>query len=129
MPHTGTLPLFPTNADREPELLELILAALEATRRIPPFRPRTGLAEHFNRDNLADFYLEEISGGWAANIVFRHVPPGQPNTLGTPDDRPHASARDAFLEGASILCGIVTGSPELPFTLAGDDLVVTAFGA
>ena len=108
-------------------LLQTVLDALRATGRIPPERPQLDLPDHFHRDNLLDFYLEQSGDGWAANISFRHIPPGGPDTLGTPDAFP-LPEQQAFLAGAALVCEIVTGSPELPFFLAGDKLIVVSHG-
>jgi hypothetical protein len=106
--------------------LDLVLTALQASGRIPPQRPETGLPDHFNRDNLDSLYLEEHPGGWVANIAFQNVPPWAPDTVGTPDACPFPSKDEALLAGARIVSQIVTGSAELPFLVANGNLI--AFG-
>lgn len=104
-------------------LCDFVMTALRATRRFPC----PGLPAYFNRDNVMNLYLEEHPGGWVANLAFRHVPPGLPNTIGTPDAHPFPSERLAFLAGAGMLCGLVTGSEELPFMVVGNQLIVAAY--
>lgn len=101
----------------------LVMAALHAKGRIPCPAPQSDLPPHFDREDIVGFYLEKHPGGWVPNIGFRNVPPGLPNTVGTPDAEPFATESDAFLAGAELLCRIVTGSEELPFFVAGDKLI------
>ncbi len=112
---------------KDTDLLQLVLAALVATHRIPAEAPRIGLPDYYHRDNLLDFYLEQKGGKWVGNSGFQNVPSGEPDVIGTPEARPFNTATEAFLAGASILCDIVTGSPELPFFLAGDKLMCAAW--
>ncbi|WP_144389879.1 hypothetical protein [Phaeobacter sp. 22II1-1F12B] len=109
-----------------PTMLRMVTDALHASGLVPPSRPETGLPPYYNRENISDFYLEKHSGGWVANIVFRHVPPGIGNMLGSPDAHPYKDRRDAFLHGATLLSLIITGSPDLPFIVAEDTII--AFG-
>jgi hypothetical protein len=109
-----------------PDLLALVLSALEAKNRIPEYRPTLSLPSHFNRDTICEFYLERKPGGWVGNVAFKNVPAGTPDVIGTPEAFPFQTEADAFLAGASIICEIVTGSPELPFFLAGDKLICVA---
>lgn len=104
-------------------MLKMVTDALHASGLVPPSWPETVLPPYYNRDNISDFYLEKHSGGWVANIVFRHVPPGIGNMLGSPDAHPYACRRDAFLHGATLLSLIITGSQELPFIVAGDTVI------
>lgn len=104
-------------------LLEIVMSALEATWRIPDEAPRTGFPSGFHRDALRAFTIDRVKGGYVANIEF-DVAPGEPNTIGTPDARPLPTHKDAFLAGAVIVCQIVTGSPELPFFVLGDEIVI-----
>ncbi|MDT0684522.1 hypothetical protein RM543_17745 [Roseicyclus sp. F158] len=103
-------------------LLEIILTALEAKERIPDVPPAS-LAPQFTRDALLALTIDEVGDGWVANIAF-DVPPGHPDTVGTPDAYPLPTRRDAFLAGAMIVCEIVSGSPELPFVVDADQLMV-----
>lgn len=109
------------NPDTTP-LLEIVLDALLATGRIPDAAPATE-APHLTRDALRAMTIEKVRGGYIANVEFL-VEPGQPDTIGTPDSHPLATQRDAFLAGAMIVCRIVTGSPELPFSVLGNELMV-----
>ena len=120
----GALPTFSSS---DCDMLDLTLTALEAKGRYPCARPTNGLPGHFHAGNMARLYLEPHDDGWVANIEFRDVPPGQPNTVGTPDAFPLACERTAFLCGAALVCEIVTGSRELPFFVAGDRLICAAY--
>ena len=80
-----------------PTMLRMVTDALHASGLVPPSRPETGLPPYYNRENISDFYLEKHSGGWVANIVFRHVPPGIGNMLGSPDAHPQL---DRLLQGS-----------------------------
>ena len=111
----------------EIDLVNFVLCALEEKGRIPFKSPELAYPAQFTRDNIADFCVEQRKGGWVANIVF-DVPKGQPDVIGTPDADPFASFQDAFMAGASILCHVVTGSPELPFFQAGDKLMCAFYG-
>lgn len=116
----------PQDHAAEPGMFDIVMTALEATGRIPHLPPQTGLPAHFSRDNVSGLYLEKHAGGWVANLAFRHVPPGLPDTLGTPDAQPFPCEQSAFLAGAALLCHVVTGSHELPFTVVGNRLLVCA---
>ncbi|MBR9766686.1 MAG: hypothetical protein GYB53_25010 [Rhodobacteraceae bacterium] len=116
----------PDGADAQPTLLDIVMQALEVTGRIPAKQPRTDFPRWFTTDRIEDFYIEPRNGGWVSTITFRDMPPGMPNCLGSPDEMPYRDRRDAFLHGAGILCEIVTGSRDLPFTVVGDQLVVVA---
>lgn len=107
-----------------PSLLDFVMEALRVTGRIPAEAPHLNVPSHLNRDNLDRLCVERHNGGWVANVTFRNVMPGMGNVLGSPDSCPCASEREAFLAGAAIVCLVVTGSEELPFTISGDDLVV-----
>jgi hypothetical protein len=111
----------------EPDLLALVMRALEAKGRIPKRRPTSSAPAYFNRDNIDEFYIEKKAGGWVGNIAFKNVPPGCPDVMGTPDATPYETPREAFMRGAAILCLIVTGSSELPFFEAGDQLICVAY--
>lgn len=113
---------WPAKADDTP-LLEIVTAALEATQRIPDETPCTPLPSSFDRKVLRALTIEQVDGGYVANIEFE-VAPGEPNTIGTPEAQLLPTHRDAFLAGAGIVCAIATGSPELPFLVLDDQLVV-----
>lgn len=114
---------------RSTGLLAVVVTALQAKDRLPCPRPVLGLPHDLDCHDVADLLLEQRPGGWVANIAFADVPPGRPNTLGTPDATPFPSRRQAFLAGAALLCRILTGSEELPFIVAGDRLMVVGFGS
>lgn len=114
----------PANPNAAP-LLEIVMNALEAKRRIPSQPPKTTLPRGFDHDALRAFRIDQVDGGYIANIEF-DMAPGEANTIGTPEARPFPTYREAFLAGATILCEVVTGSPGLPFILLGDELVVVA---
>ena len=77
---------------------------------------------------MSDLYLEQHPGGWVANIALQDVPEGELNTIGTPDAFPYPTKREAFLAGAGLLCGLLTGSEELPFIATDDELQVFGYG-
>ncbi len=104
-------------------LMALILEALSAKGRLACPPPVTSNLPYFTRDNLLELHLDKRAGGWVANITFRHVPPGLPNCVGTPESRPLPDERSAFLAGAAIVCEIATGSRELPFLVLGEQLI------
>ncbi|OOY02793.1 hypothetical protein [Thioclava sp. F28-4] len=110
-----------------PNLLEIVMQALEATGRVPAKQPATNFPRHFTADRIDDFYVEPLGNGWVSTITFRDVPAGEQNCLGSPDAFPYDDPRKAFLHGATILCEIATGSRELPFTMVGDKLIVAAY--
>lgn len=122
-------PSASNGAVAKPTLLDIVMQALEVTGRIPDDQPETNFPRCFTADRISDFYLEPLNEGWVSTITFRDMPPGMPNSLGSPDEMPHEDPRDAFLHGAGILCEIVTGSRDLPFTVIGNQLVVVAYGA
>ncbi|RKF12395.1 hypothetical protein D6850_18155 [Roseovarius spongiae] len=111
--------------DGEANLLDFVIAALQATGRIPAPRPRTGLPEHLNLDTIRGLHVAPQGGGWGANVVF-DAPAGLPNTLGTPDAHPCPTPLDGFLLGAVIVCEVLTGSRKLPFLVVGDRLICAA---
>ena len=117
---------FPDDINK-PDLLALVMRALEAKGRIPKRRPTSSAPSYFNRDNIHEFYIEKKAGGWAGNIAFKNVPAGFPDVIGTPDATPYKTPREAFLHGAAIVCAIVTGSSELPFFEAGDKLICVTY--
>ena len=120
---------FPTIADHDAgALLDIVIDALDATGRIPATAPDLPFPEHYNRDNIAGLEIEAHPDGWVANVSFGKVPRGEPDSLGTPDATPLPCEREAFLAGAEVVCAIVTGSPELPFFVAGDRLMVVVRG-
>jgi len=114
------------NSSSELTMLDCILDALKATNRTIRTGPHPFLPLHFTADNLADFRTQKLPGGWVADIYFRDVPRGEPDAIGTPDAHPFKTEQEAFLAGASRLCALLTGSPELPFSIVGGKLVVVA---
>ena len=117
-----------SETDSRLSLLDIVMQALEVTGRIPTTQPETDFPDAFTADRITDFYVEELNGGWVSTLLFRDIPEGLPDALGSPDIMPYRERRDAFLHGAGILCEIVTGSRELPFTIVGDHLIVAAYG-
>ncbi|MEI4264084.1 hypothetical protein [Roseovarius sp. D0-M9] len=109
-------------------LLDIVTDALEAKDRFPCQRPVLGLPGNLDNCDVAGFYLEQRPGGWGANITFDNLPPGAPQTLGTPDASPFPSKRLAFIAGAALLCKILTGSEDLPFFVTADKLLVAGHG-
>ena len=97
--------------------------ALKAKWRIPDRAPRTAYPSEFHRDALRSFTIDQVEGGYVANIAFVRTL-GEAITIGAPDALPLPTHKDAFLAGARIVCEIVTGSPELPFLVRDDEIVV-----
>lgn len=117
-----------TSDDAASDLLALVMSALKAKGRIPSRQPASSLPAYFNRDNIDEIYLEQKpDGGWIGNVAFRNVPAGQPDVVGTPEAYPFETQEAAFMAGAAIVCEIVTGSRELPFFLAGGNLICAAY--
>lgn len=110
------------------DLLGIVIDALAAKGRLPCPRPFLGLQNDLDSFDISGLYLEQHPGGWVANITFEGVPPGEPNTIGTPDAAPFPTKRKAFLAGAMLLCRVLTGSGKLPFFLTEDKLVVVGYG-
>lgn len=111
-----------------PTNLQIVLDALRATKRIPCPPPQLGLPAHMHCGNIHHFLVEERVGGWVSNIVFKNVPEGQPDSIGTPDADPFSTQQEAFLAGARTVCLLFTGSPDLPFFIAGEKLICVAYG-
>ena len=108
--------------------LALVIAALDAKGRIPVLQPASSGPAYFHRDNLDEFYVvQKPGGGWVGNVAFKNVPAGQPDVIGTPEASPYATQEEAFMAGAAIICAIVTGSRELPFFFAGDNLICAVY--
>ena len=110
-------------------VMNFVLRALYATGRLTGPQPEASDPPYATRNNLLGLYIDERPNGWVANITFKHVPPGMPNCVGTPERTPFPDRRTAFLAGAALVCEIATGSRELPFLIVGDRLVYTAYRA
>ncbi len=123
----------PCTASELPDLHSLVMGALWANHRLPEPPPwtsfETGLPAAFHPDNIESLSLEEIGDGLTACIGFADVPADEPNAIGIGHTAPYASALEAFRAGASAFCALATGSPELPFLVSGNSLVVAAYGA
>lgn len=126
------MPPIPASAPRpakplaDANLLQLVLDALRAKGRLPCKPPVIDHPTYLRLANMESLYLEQHPGGWVANIGFRNVPKGMPNTIGTSDAAPLPTREAAFMIGAALVCGIATGSCELPFFVAGDQLICVA---
>jgi hypothetical protein len=105
-------------------LLDCILDAQKAANHAIYTAPLSFPPMHFNAQNLADFRPKHHSGGWVADIYFRDVPAGAPELIGVPDALPYERDQDTLLTGPRLLCCLLTVSPEVPFMLIGDCLVV-----
>lgn len=125
----------PCTVSELPNLYNLVMEALWATHRLPVAATmpepmlEIALPESFRPDNIESLVLERIGDGWAACIGFADIPADEPDAIGIGHTAPYASALEAFLGGASALCALVTGSPELPFLVSGNSFVVMAYGA
>lgn len=111
-----------------PNLFAIVMEGLRATYRFPDEAPENDLPEQFHSDNINSLGIEEIDGGWISYIGFADVPHGMPNAMGVGHENPHGSALEAFLQGAAVLCELVTGSAELPFLVLGNKLMVVSYG-
>lgn len=116
-----------THATDKLSLLQMVLDALEATGRIPAEAPTHGFPAYCTRETLEAIRLVHYSSGWVSNVDF-DVPSGLGDVIGTPEAYPILTFNQAFSVAASIVCAIVSGSPELPFTLHGNQVIVTALG-
>ncbi|NVK57813.1 MAG: hypothetical protein HWE26_19610 [Alteromonadaceae bacterium] len=56
-------------------------------------------------------------------ITAEQAPKGEPLEMVLSPKIPDTTAFDAFMNGAPILCAIVTGVPELPFFTVGNVLM------
>lgn len=108
--------------------LDIILKALEVRDRVPEEAPNLGLGAHYVRENLRHLTLEQMAGGWVANIIFKPSADPQKDCMTVHTGTPIASAIDAFLLGASVVCELVSGSDELPFSLIGNKLMMARYG-
>lgn len=115
-------------AHSDPTILQIVMDALRATQRMPCPPPQLNLPAHMHRGNLLNMLVEEHRGGWVSNIVFEHVPKGQPDSIGTPDAHPYPTQQEAFLAGAKLICLLVTGSQDLPFFISDGKLICVAYG-
>lgn len=114
--------------DFSANLLWIVEDSIKLRGRIPEVATDTGLPSHFKPENLVSLSVEQTRDGWAGLLLFDEVPQGAPNALGTPDAHPFSSPDAAFLMGAEIACLVLTGSRELPFFRAGNDLIVATYG-
>jgi len=110
------------------DFYSLVMEALRAKYRIPDHAPDHGLPHQFDPARIRSLELAQTDAGWGAYIGFSDVPEGLPNTIGTINVAPKDNAFDAFIAGASLLCELVTGSPELPFFAVGNELMVASYG-
>ena len=98
---------------------EIVTRELLATGRLETRRSVKQLDHGLDRCDIADLYLEKLPTGWVAQVAFDNPFAGVPNTIGTPDESPYSSPRWAFFVGATVLCDLLTGPPELPFDTDG----------
>ncbi len=125
MTRTNTTPKADT---QHSNMLEIVTSALSAKGRLKSMRSVMQLGNGLDGYDIVDFYLEKHPAGWVANIAIDNPVAGAPNTVGTPDASPYPTQRLAFLAGASMLCLLLTGSPELPFIEANGTLLVAGYG-
>jgi hypothetical protein len=106
-------------------LLDCILDAQKAANRAIYTAPLHFSPTPFSAETLTDFGQKHHSGGWVADIYFRDIPAGATKSIETPDAISYERDQDALLTGPRLLCSLLTVSPEVPFMLIGDCLVVT----
>lgn len=83
-------------------------ARAEARKGEAKFESRSALgaatAAYVTLENLDALLITPAPlGGWHADIVFKHTPPGVPNTMGTPVERPMRTRQEAEEAGKNIL--------------------------
>lgn len=65
-------------------------------------------AAYVTEDNLDALLIYPAPmGGWHADVVFKHVPPAVPNTMGTPVERPCRTRQEAEEHGKRILVSLL----------------------
>lgn len=123
--HTTSIP---TNPKPDMSFLDVVLTPLMAKGQIPEHTPDVGLAPQFHLENLKAFTIEREDGKWSAVIHVHDAPQGEPTEMVLTPTFPNATALDAFMNGALVLCALVTGLPELPFFRVGNDLMFATYG-
>lgn len=125
MTRTKTTPATKTELST---MFEIVIYALLAKGRMKSLRPVAEFGNGLGVYDVADFYLVQHPTGWVATIAFDNPTAGAPNTLDTPVASPYPTERLAYYAGASLLCLLLTGSPELPFIESNGKLVVAGYG-
>lgn len=62
---------------------------------------------HIRVENFDALVIHNNGSGWVADLVFKKLPAGVPNTMGTPEAYPHKSRRDALEEGKMLLANFL----------------------
>ncbi|KRS16911.1 hypothetical protein [Roseovarius indicus] len=119
---------LPVNPALEDCFLNLLLEALEDKGLVPEETPDIGYGDSYVRENLSHLTVEKVPGGWVWNILFKPRSGYDNDCMTAPMFKPFQSAAEALVFGASTVCEIVTGSSELPFTVAGNMLVMASYG-
>ncbi|MBW6419639.1 hypothetical protein [Celeribacter sp. PS-C1] len=119
---------IPSNPASDFCFLNIVLEALEQKDLIPAETPDLGLGDYHVRENLDHLTVEKISGGWVANIIFKPRDGKQMDCMTTSMLHPFPNATEALLFGATVVCEIVTGSSDLPFSVAGNKLIMASYG-
>lgn len=83
-------------------------AKAEARKGEAKFKATSSLgsatASYVSLENLDALLITPAPlGGWHADVVFKYTPPGIPNTMGTPVERPMRTRQEAEEAGKSIL--------------------------
>ena len=104
-------------------MLEIVTYSLLAKGRLDSVRPITQ-----SGCDIVDFQLNRHPAGWVAHITVDNPTAGGPTTILTPDASPLPTKRLAFFAGASLVCELLTGSPEQPFFEANGNLLVAGYG-
>lgn len=119
---------LPENPAPEECFLDLVLQALKVRGWVPDETPDFGLGNYYVRMNLDALTVERMSGGWVSNIIFKRRDGERADCMTSSLRDVFPSAAEALVFGASVVCEIVTGSPELPFGVAGNRLIMTSYG-
>ncbi len=118
---------LPSNPKPDECFLDLVLQALEVQGRVPAEAPDLGFGAHFVRDNLEHLTIEQLMGGWIANIIFKPRAGFQKDCITDHTVEPIQSAAEALLLGASYVSEFVSSSRELPFSVIGHKLIIARY--
>ena len=119
---------FPHKPSPEACFLGLVLSALHEKDRVPEETPDLGLGDYYVRENLDHLTLEKVPGGWVFNLSFKLIVGNEIDCMTSCFTEPFPNAVDAFHSGASLVCEIVTGCPDLPFEIVGNKLMMAGYG-
>ena len=68
--------------------------------------------QYFTAERLAGVHIHQAPlGGWYGDVLFRDVPPGYPDCLGTPVERPVATRKEAEDGATTVLAMALANRP------------------